>query len=367
MKNGFVGALLLAILSASCLDAAEGRAQRDLEIGKAAQGDARVSVSAGLAAVRRFEARSLGLWAGAPALSIELETGASGGGAWDVRIENTLADAALRAETKAGATIPVELVASPFPTEHTWRLDAPANEQITLSLAAPDEADPSPWRFAAFADVQEALPEVQDIYAKMNDTPGIRFALLSGDLTSRGKPEELEQFQREMKTLAFPCYATLGNHDIGTSDDLFHDYYGRGSFSFDFRSVRFTLLDSASATIDPLAREWLDGWLDGGLDMLHVVAMHIPPIDPVGARNGSFANRAEADDLLLDLARGNVDLTLYGHIHSYYTYENAGIPAHISGGGGAIPERLDGIGRHFLTIDVRPPGKIEEVAIVRVD
>ena len=65
--------------------------------------------------------------------------------------------------------------------------------------------------------------------------------------------------------------------------------------------------------------------------------MHIPPVDPIGVRNGSFANRNEAAKLLTRLARGGVDLTLYGHIHSYYAFENAGIPAHISGGGGAIP------------------------------
>lgn len=366
MTNRFAYALLLT-LSTSCIDVAEGRAKRDLEIGHASRGDARFDISNGLAAVRSFEDHTLRLWASAPSLSMKLSTGASGSGKWDVQIENMLADATLRAVTKGDAVIPVEIVASPHPTERTFRFEAPANEELTLSLAPPDEADLTPWRFAVYADVQEALPEVQDIYAKMNDTPGIRFALISGDLTSRGKPEELERFQREMKTLGFPCFATLGNHELGTRDDLYHDYFGRGNASFDFRGVRFTLLDSASATIDPLARTWLDGWLEGGQDKLHVITMHIPPIDPIGTRNACFANRAEADDLLAALAKGNVDLTLYGHIHSYYTFENAGIPAHISGGGGAIPERLDGIGRHFLTVDVRPPAKIEQVAIVRVD
>lgn len=40
-----------------------------------------------------------------------------------------------------------------------------------------------------------------------------------------------------------------------------------------------------------------------------------------------------------------VDLTVHGHVHSYYAFANAGIPAFITGGGGAIPERFDAIGR----------------------
>ena len=71
--------------------------------------------------------------------------------------------------------------------------------------------------------------------------------------------------------------------------------------------------------------------------------------------------------LLERLAEGEVDLTLYGHIHSYYAWANAGIPAYISGGGGALPEKLDGIGRHFLVVEPDPPGGVASVALVRVD
>ena len=66
-------------------------------------------------------------------------------------------------------------------------------------------------------------------------------------------------------------------------------------------------------------------------------------------------------------ASGHVDTTFYGHIHSYYAYSNAGIPAYISGGGGAFPEQLDGIGRHYLTVDVDPDLQTVQVAVVRVD
>jgi Icc protein len=48
-------------------------------------------------------------------------------------------------------------------------------------------------------------------------------------------------------------------------------------------------------------------------------------------------------------------------------FSNAGIPAYISGGGGAIPERFDGRGRRYLTIDVDPKVSVVQTAIVRID
>jgi Icc-related predicted phosphoesterase len=98
-----------------------------------------------------------------------------------------------------------------------------------------------------------------------------------------------------------------------------------------------------------------------------LVGMHIPPLDPVGVRNGAFASRSEASALLARFAEARVDLTLYGHIHSYYSFDNAGIPAFISGGGGALPERFDDIGRHFLLIDVDATRGVTGTRIVRVD
>ena len=127
------------------------------------------------------------------------------------------------------------------------------------------------------------------------------------------------------------------------------------------------MLDSGSATIDPLADDWLDGWLANGKQSVHVVAMHIPPLDPVGTRNASFSSRAEASKLLAKLAEARVDLTLYGHIHNYYSFENAGIPAIISGGGGATPEHVDNIGRHFVVFEADATSGIVSTEVVRVD
>jgi Icc protein len=191
--------------------------------------------------------------------------------------------------------------------------------------------------------------------------------VFAGDLTETGSAGELERFVEELAGLPVPLYATLGNHELGTREDLFHERFGRGNHSWAHRGVRFTFLDTASATLAPAAHAWLDGWLADGRDDFHVVLAHIPLLDPVGTRNGGLANRGEGHALAARLARGGVDLALYGHIHTFYAFEHAGVPAYISGGGGAIPDRLDFIGRHYLTVDVDPASGTFQTAVVRID
>lgn len=347
---------LLLLLLTGCLDVADLRALRDLEVGRASSAAVTVEIVEGHGAVRRIEGTDVAVWANAPTLEIVLQPTSTE--PVTLTIENILADATLEGD------VPITETNRRGPTEVTWTIAAAGRTVVRLTTA--DRDDLTPWRFAVFADVQDAIDEVQDIYTLL-DQQGARFALIAGDLTERGTEEQLQEFQAEMKSLAIPAFATLGNHELGDDDELFHDYFGRGTSSFTFRGVRFTFVDSASATIAPLTEDMLVPWLDRPEDLLHVATMHIPPHDPIGIRNGAFASRAEASRLLQRLADGGVDTTFYGHVHSYYAFDNAGMPAFITGGGGAIPERMDGIGRHFLTVDAMPRARRLRTGLVRVD
>lgn len=346
------------LLLGGCLDVADDRARHEEEVGLAVSGGARVAVSGGLAAVRAFDDAALTVWAQAPGLEVR----------W------TVPTAGVRMLTVRNAMPGLVLTGAPAtsldearPTRRSWRVQLPAGETV-LRLEVPDADDRAPWRFVVFADVQDRIDGVQDLFGRMAQEPDVRFGLVSGDLTEDGEAVQLERFQWEMETLPFPLFATLGNHELGQGSTAppFHALVGRGNLSFDWRGVRFTLLDAASATIAPRVYDRLDGWLDAGRDGLHLVLQHIPPLDPAGFRNGAFASRAEALKLLSLLQRANVDLTIYGHVHSYYAFTNAGIEAHITGGGGAIPERFDGIGRHFLSILAEPARQRLRTSVVRV-
>jgi Icc protein len=73
----------------------------------------------------------------------------------------------------------------------------------------------------------------------------------------------------------------------------------------------------------------------------------------------------EAHKLIGKLERGKVDLALFGHIHSYYSYSLGTIPAFISGGGGGNEEKLDGISRHYLVLHINPQ-QIKGIELVQI-
>jgi predicted phosphodiesterase len=353
-----------AVLTAvACLRPGEERTERDLEVGQAESQGVVVNVQDGLAVVRKLATDELVLWGSAPGFRVRLSLPAPR--ELTLEIQNCMSDAELTLEGSPNAVL-APLAASGSATRKRWRLSAPAGE-AQLVLAAPDADADDPFRFALLSDVQEAIDEVSDVFDRINQQKSLRFLLGAGDLTERGTREELERYQRELLRLEVPYFTTLGNHELGTTPELYHDYFGRGNFQFRFHGVYFTLLDSASASLDPLAYDWLDDWLGRARHSVHVVAMHIPPIDPIGVRNGSWASRSEAAKVLGRLAEGRVDLTLYGHVHSYYEFDNAGIPAFISGGGGAIPERFDRIGRHFMVFEVDARRGVLRRDVVKVD
>ena len=349
-------------LVSACARPAEERVEQDGNVGRASSETLAVHVKDGLAAVRALDATRVVLWGSAP--SYELELTSDEAASVTVELQNCLSDAEFVALEPADLTLTEE--PSALPTRRTFVVELPPGAS-RFRVAAPDADDSGPFRFALLSDVQEALDRVSDIFERMNLEPDVRFLLGAGDLTEQGSVEQLERYQDELRALDVPYFTTLGNHELGQSPTLYHEYFGRGNFQFGFRGVTFTLLDSASATLDPTVYDWLDGWLSNARDGVHVISMHIPPLDPIGVRNGAFASRPEAAKLLAKLAEGNVDLTLYGHIHSYYSFENAGIPAYISGGGGAIPERFDNVGRHFLVFDIDPEHGVENEYRVEVD
>lgn len=357
----------LPFLLLTCVDTTNERSRAETSIGSAQASGTSVDVQDGLAAIRHLDASELSLWAGAPSLVVRMKRAPDAPPAFTLTVDNSMPDAVLEGVTATGDAITVESIPRDRPTQKQWSVTVAPGSDATLRVH-PTRDDPTTvWRFALLSDIQEAIDRVQDIYSHMNTDPSIAFVVSAGDLTTQGKAEQLDRFQHELESLSVPFFTTLGNHELGTSTVPFHDYFGRADFRFVYGSMQFTFLDSGSATLDPLVYEWLDGWLAEGRSRLHTVIMHIPPIDPIGVRNGSFADRNEAAKLLAKLAGGHVDLTLYGHIHSYYPFSNAGIPAYISGGGGAIPERFDGIGRHYLTIDVDPSQGVLQISVVRID
>jgi len=350
--------LMLLSLSAlalpACLRAAEERAERDREVGHASTDGLGVDVRDGHAAILDLDAERVTLWCGVPAFELSIENTTSAPRTVELTVQNAMPGAELT--PTFGVANGVSAAEWLAPTRVRWRVEIPENTVLGFALGPTDHADRDDFEFALLSDVQEAIDGFHDLVDRVNQETDVRFVLGAGDLTSDGTRAELVRFQEELLRMDIPYYATLGNHELGEDPPSYQDLFGRGNYSFSFHGVRFTMLDSASATLDPLVYDWLSEWLSAGRGKTHVVAMHIPPLDPSGTRGGGFANKNEAAKLLNQLALHDVDLTLYGHIHTYIHFENAGIDAHIAGGGGAIPNRGDGIGRHYLVVKLGRSG-----------
>jgi len=362
-------ALAALAACAACVRPSDQRALDDLGVGSARSSDADVQVAGGLAAVRALADHQLELWSQAPVLDLRISLLDTAAGDWTITIRNATTDAVLSAAGTAYAREPGER-----PTVARFRVPLSAGDH-ELHLAPPDADRLESFKVAAMADIQTALPVVHEVFAKINEVPDLRFVIGMGDLTERGYLDEYDLYERQLETLSIPFYTTIGNHELWSDPMRFLGRFGRANFQFQFKGVAFTFVDSGDAGLDPLVEEWLDGWLADARDLPHVFLTHMPPVDPFGLRYGSFRSTRDGRRLISRLVDGNVDLTLYGHIHTLVEYENGGIPAYISGGGGAAPMRFDGIDRHFLVVELAPAagapaplgGGIAGVTVHRVD
>lgn len=340
----------------SCLTPGEDRAELDRRVGQVRLEGLTLTVRDGLSAVRAARPSRVQLWAQSPVLQIDVQRQ----GALSLEVDNCLPGAVLLLDDAAASLAPD----AQDTRSCTWELTLTGEH--SLWIGPTDAGVDDGFAFAVLSDIQEDVPNVGDIFAVMNDDPTLRFVVSTGDLVSNGSRDELLEFDEAVRALNVPFYSTVGNHEMGAPPGPWHELFGPFSFHFDFKGVGFSLVDSGNATIDPGVYDRLDGWLAAGRDRNHMVWTHVPPLDPAGLRNGAFRSRKEGAKLLARLGQGAVDALFLGHIHSYYSFENAGVPSYISGGGGAIQERLDGIERHYLRVEASASG-VESVQVVRVD
>lgn len=346
--------LPLLVLLAACLRPSEDHVALDEVVGDAIAAGSTLTIDGGLGAVRRLGGSEALVWAAAPVIEMNVDPAEL---PFRLEVRNVLPDAELTLDG-----VPVDGERGAAPTWITWTLDAPGRVRI----APPDAAVPGPYRVAVLSDIQEAIDEVQDIYRRMNEDDSIRFVVSTGDLTDNGAFEQLVRFQEEMESLEVPLYSTTGNHEV-PGPEAWHELFGPFSSYFEFRGVAFTLVDSSNATIDPAEMDQLRPWLDAHVGEPHLFLTHVPLLDASGLRGGAFRSRNEAARTLNLLAEAEVDALFFGHVHSYYAYSLGGIDSYISGGGGAIEEELDGISRHYLTVDLDPATGIQSVGLVRID
>jgi Icc protein len=358
-------ALALALSTLGCVAEPEERALRNDELGRAETASWRFVDEAGLTHVREVTDTSLTVRASAAELSFALERTTPSLDTIALRLWNVRPGLQLQGApgvlTSDGA--PTAGVPDPaLPLGASFAVHFPTGiDRVELSSVPAPAGD---FTFLALGDIQEAIGGFGTVVDRMNQEVDADFLLLLGDLTNRTGGDELDAVEAAFSHLALPVYATPGNHDIYSADG-YQQRFGRTNYTFTHRGARFTSLDSGSGTLASKTWDTVPAWLDAGREQLHVLFSHIPVTERNGVRGGQWASRREARHALSVFGQGHVDLLLFGHVHSYDAYESDGIPTFISGGGGASPEAFDGIGRHYLRVEVR--GGVPNVTVVRVD
>lgn len=352
--------LLFSWSLCGCLRVAEDRAILEERIGQAEYEGLRFLVDEGASSIRSVHQEDdlliIDLWAQRPKQSLRIDPAGLKTRPPKLRVvwHNLMDASIITLKSEGGSELPITKLNQAFAPLTQFELEFPLSTVPLILSITPPNLEDNELIVGVFADVQERLDGLPDLLIPLGKEP-IHFCLISGDLTSQGTVLELKEFQAGLERyLPFPCYATLGNHELGTSGPPFHALFGKGNGSFEYGGVRITLLDDASATLAPRTHKKLKKWLSLGRDQLHVIVTHLPILDVDGTRSGAFASRLEAIELLAALSEGEVDLLLYGHVHTYKSFKQSGIRALISGGGGSIPMRFDGIGRHYLVIDFNP-------------
>lgn len=349
--------LVTALLMVSCLRPSEHHERFDERVGMTEVDGLRIDGD-GSMAIRSVTPQEVVIWSGAPRLRLRIE------GITEplrVRVMNTLPDA----ELVAGMTL-VPRENGRRRTEGLWTLQ-PAMNGAQLVIESADAELPIAHAVGVLSDIQEAIDNMSEIVDRLNQDE-LRYVISTGDLTNNGTREELLRFQQELEGLDVPFYSTVGNHEVPGPEN-WHELFGPFSGFFVQNGVAVSLVDSSNATIDPDLHTRMLEFADANVGAPHLFLTHVPLLDQSGFRAGAFRSRNEAARVIQELSARSVDAIFFGHVHSYYAFSLGDVPSYISGGGGAIPERLDGIERHYLRVNLIPDAErpIDGVTFVHVD
>lgn len=225
---------------------------------------------------------------------------------------------------------------------------------LTIGSAAFGTDAPQPLRIALISDThtthaatgdQAQYPARFDRVIASVNAAVVDVALISGDLTQGGRPEEMADFQKQIKGLHVPVWVVPGNHDIGgkqvpghegvvteTRLALYEKTFGPSFWSKTLGGVRILGLNSSvlGSGLPREADQWafLEKALAGPQKTPTLVVMHYPLFlhtsDEPGGDYWNIEPQPRARLLAL-LHRGGVRAVLTGHLHRPLFAQEGGI------------------------------------------
>lgn len=203
---------------------------------------------------------------------------------------------------------------------------------IAALLFAAFKAQAGDFRFALLTDLHISANEIptQDLeraVEQINNTEGLDFVLIAGDITEEGDRASLLQAKKSLDKLKLKYHITSGNHETKWTESGFTDFahiFGSDKFSFEHQGFLFLgfntgpLVRMADGHVLPQDIRWLKRELDiAGKERPVIIVTHYPLLD------GDVDNWYEVTDLLRNY---NVRAVLGGHYHGNKLMTYDGIP-----------------------------------------
>lgn len=188
------------------------------------------------------------------------------------------------------------------------------------------------FRFAFLTDIHisgnpSSVEDLERSIAQVNQTKGIEFVIIGGDITEEGDRKSLQIAKERLDRLNVPFYAVPGNHETKWSESgvtAFADIFGSERFRFEHGDYLFLgfnsgpLMRMADGHVAPQDIAWLKNELaQESTDRPVIIITHYP------LKDGDVDNWYEVTDALRS---HNIRVILGGHYHSNRTYTYDGIP-----------------------------------------
>lgn len=176
---------------------------------------------------------------------------------------------------------------------------------------------------------------LQDAVAQVNETPGMDFAMFTGDMVNTPYQKELMKFLPIANQLKVPWYAVLGNHDICVGGFLSKSQYWsilnshNRHFNFQKTYYAFTpkkgyrvigldpIIDdriTANGQIDPQQLQWLDKELSRSKNCTVLIFIHNPLVEPMHSQSHLVLN---SDAVLKVIGKYKNPIAIFsGHYHT---------------------------------------------------
>ena len=181
---------------------------------------------------------------------------------------------------------------------------------------------------------------------QINQTSGLAFVLVTGDLTENGDRASLLKVKSALDHLKYKYYALSGNHETKWSESGSTDFghiFGSERFAFEYNGFRFLgfatgpIIRMMDGHVAPQDIKWLKEELSAKPEQPTVIVTHYPllPVD--------VDNWYEVTDVL---RLYNIKAVIGGHYHNNQLKFYDGIPAFICRSN--LRDKSDGLGGYSI-------------------